>query len=193
MACARPGRPRPTSRAPPGGRRAHRPAPRARPGHRDRGRRHRRCGGGGGARAGPAPGRDRARRLGRRRLGALAAGRHGAGRRSVPGWRVTVRCEGARADVLDALVRSEAPWLRAGPSELAEAVELCALPAVTAVPSVLVGDLESAAAAAAAGAGVLVLVGGWDDAALGRLREALWPRVLVERVALPPGLEVDLA
>ena len=113
--------------------------------------------------------------------------------RSVPGWRVTVRCEGARADVLDALVRSEAPWLRAGPGKLAEAVELCALPAVTAVPSVLVDDLEGATEAAATGAGDLVLAGGWDDAALGRLRAALWPRPMVERVALPPGLEVDLA
>ena len=113
--------------------------------------------------------------------------------RDVPGWRVTVRHEGPRADVLDALVRSGSPWLRAEPEGLVEAAGLCALPAVDAVPSVAVPDLEAALAAVAGGACDLVLAGGWDDEALGRLREALGPRRLLERVALPPGLDVDRA
>ena len=113
--------------------------------------------------------------------------------RDVPGWRVTVQHEGPRADVLDALVRSGSPWLRAAPEGLVEAAALCALPAVDAVPSVVVPDLEAALAAVAGGARDLVLAGGWDDEALGRLREALRPRRLLERVALPLGLDVDRA
>jgi FO synthase len=96
--------------------------------------------------------------------------------------------------VLDALARTGAAWLRTTPERLAEAVTLCGLPALDAVASVAVADHEEALAVVAAGARDLV-VDGWGAAALGALRDALAARGhdLVERVALPPGLEVDAA
>lgn len=112
--------------------------------------------------------------------------------RAVPGWRITLCCEGSRAGVLDALARTRAPYLRATPERLELAVQLAALPGIAARASVVAGGLDEALAAVAAGAGDLLL-DGWDDESLGRLRDALEPIGLVERVAFPPGLEIDEA
>ena len=50
--------------------------------------------------------------------------------RGVAGWRITVRHEGPRADVLDALARTGAAFLRTDPEQLEEAIELGWLPGV---------------------------------------------------------------
>jgi len=118
---------------------------------------------------------------------ALALGEAGT-----PGWRLTVRHTGSRAEVLDALARTGAPWLRTTPDRVAEAVSVTDLPALDAVVSVEAADLDAAVAAVRAGALDLV-VGDWDDEDLGALRDALAPARLVERTALPPGVEIDAA
>jgi len=110
--------------------------------------------------------------------------------RGVGGWRISVRHRGARADVLDALVRSRAAYLRTSAATLAEARALADLPDMAVAVSVPAGDLAEALALAAAGAHDLVL-SDWDDEALGALRDALAPRTLTERVALPPEVTVD--
>lgn len=110
--------------------------------------------------------------------------------RGVPGWRITVRHTGGRAEVLDALARTGARWLRTDPARVAEAATITDLPGLTAAVSVPVADLDEAVAAVRAGA-LDLLVGDWDDEALGALREALAPARLVERVALPLHVEID--
>jgi len=112
--------------------------------------------------------------------------------RGVGGWRITVRHRGARADVLDALVRSRAAYLRTSPATLAEARALADLPDMAVAVSVPAGDLAEALALVTAGADDLVL-SDWDDEALGALRDALAPRTLTERVALPLETSVDEA
>jgi 7,8-didemethyl-8-hydroxy-5-deazariboflavin synthase CofH subunit len=116
---------------------------------------------------------------------ALALGEAGT-----PGWRLTVLHDGTRAEVLDALVRTGAPWLRTTPDRVAEAATITDLPALGATVSVEVGTVDEAVAAVRAGAGDLV-VGEWDDDRLGELRDALAPARLVERVALPLFTEID--
>jgi FO synthase len=110
--------------------------------------------------------------------------------RGVPGWRIAVRQEGPREVVLDALLRARAAYLRADPGRLEEAVALCRLPGSEAICSVEVVDARTARAALDAGAGDLVLDGA-DDEALGRLRDALAPDPLAERVTIPPGVPLD--
>lgn len=110
--------------------------------------------------------------------------------RGVDGARVTVRHEGSRAQVLDAVARAQAAYLRTDRDRLAEAVAICALPALRARASVTVADLDEAVAAVRAGAGDLV-VSGWTGEDLARLRDALAPVPVVERTALPPGTRVD--
>ncbi|MEW6583912.1 MAG: 5-amino-6-(D-ribitylamino)uracil--L-tyrosine 4-hydroxyphenyl transferase CofH, partial [Actinomycetota bacterium] len=110
--------------------------------------------------------------------------------RGVAPWRITVAADGSRADVLDALARTRAPYLRASAATLETAVALASLPGLSAVASVPASDVASALAAVGAGAGDLLL-DGWDDAALAALRDALEPVVLMERTVLPPGVEID--
>jgi FO synthase len=110
--------------------------------------------------------------------------------RGVAGWRITVRRTDDRAAVLDALVRSGAAFLRTDADGIEEAIELCWLPGIDARVSVAVDDLGGALDAIAAGATDLV-VGDWDAGAVAALRDALAPRALVERTALPPGTEID--
>src|SRR5262249_43919668 len=110
--------------------------------------------------------------------------------RGVPGWRIAVRQEGRREVVLDALLRARAAYLRADPARLEGAVGLCRLPGSEAACSVGVPGAGAARAALAAGAGDLVLDGA-DDGALGRLRDALTPASLAERVTIPPGVPLD--
>jgi FO synthase len=117
--------------------------------------------------------------------GAMAL--HEAG---VAGWRITVRHEGPRAAVLDALSRSSAAFLRAEPSRVEEAIELGWLPGITTRVSVVAGSLEDALDAIAAGA-VDLVVGDWGPDEVAALREAIAPRALVERTALPPEVDVD--
>ena len=110
--------------------------------------------------------------------------------RGVAGWRITVRHDGPRADVLDALARTGAAFLRTGPEQLEEAIELGWLPGVSTRVSVVVGSLTEALDAIAAGA-VDLVVGDWDPDAVAALRDAIAPRALIERTALPPGVEID--
>jgi len=110
--------------------------------------------------------------------------------RGVAGWRITVRHSGPRAEVLDALTRTGAAFLRTDPAGLEEAIELGWLPGVTTRVSVEVSSLEEALDAIAAGAADLV-VGDWTPEQVGALRDALSPRALVERTALPPETEID--
>jgi FO synthase len=110
--------------------------------------------------------------------------------RGVAGWRITVRHEGARADVLDALVRTGAAFLRTTPAGLEEAIELGWLPGIATRVSVVVASHEEALDAIAAGAADLV-IGDWDADRVGALRDALAPRPLLERTALPPETEID--
>ena len=108
----------------------------------------------------------------------------------VAGWRITVRHAGARADVLDALVRSGAAFLRTTPAGIEEAIELGWLPGTATRVSVVVTTPAQALDAIAAGAADLV-VGDWGPDEVGALRDAIAPRPLVERTALPPEAEID--
>ncbi len=110
--------------------------------------------------------------------------------RGVPGWRISVRRTGARADVLDALVRTGAAFLRTDADGLEEAIELGWLPGISTRVSVTVDSLAEALDAIAAGA-VDLVVGDWDPQQVGALRDAIAPRALIERTALPPETEID--
>ena len=108
----------------------------------------------------------------------------------VAGWRITVRHSGPRAAVLDALTRTKAAFLRTDHAGLEEAIELGWLPGITTRVSVEVNSLEGALDAIAAGAADLV-VGDWAPEQVGALRDAIAPRPLIERTALPPEAEID--
>ena len=110
--------------------------------------------------------------------------------RGVGGWRITVRHSGPRADVLDALVRTGAAFLRTDPAGLEVAIELGWLPGIATRVSVEVADLAQALDAIAAGA-VDLVVGDWSADQVAALRDAIAPRALVERTALPPETEID--
>ena len=107
-----------------------------------------------------------------------------------PGWLITVVNTGASEMVLDALARTEAAYLRTARSTVKAATALCSLPAIDAVVSVFVDDVDQAEAVVGEGAGDLLLRD-WDADRIGELRERLAPHGLVERTALPPGLEID--
>jgi len=107
------------------------------------------------------------------------------------GRRLTVRHTAPRAEIIDALARSRAPWLRTDRDRVPEAVSITGLPALHATVSVAVDDIDQAVAAVRGGAGDL-LIGDWDDEAIGALREALAPGRLVERTALPLFCEIDV-
>jgi FO synthase len=110
--------------------------------------------------------------------------------RGVAGWRITVRHQGDRAEVLDALVRTGAAFLRTTPGGLEEAIELGWLPGIATRVSLVVSTLEEALDAIAGGA-VDLVVGDWDAERMGALRDALAPRALLERTALLPEAEID--
>lgn len=112
--------------------------------------------------------------------------------RGVAGWRITVRHRGPRAAVLDALARSGAAFLRTDAEGLEEAIELGWLPAISTRVSVEVDTLAEALDAVAAGA-VDLVVGDWGPEEVAALRDALAPRPLVERTALPPETDIDAA
>jgi FO synthase len=112
--------------------------------------------------------------------------------RGVGSWRITVRHTGRREDVLDALARTGAPFLRTGPDRLGEAVEICGLPGVCAVAQLEAATLGEAVVAAGDGIDDLV-VAEWDDTTVGALRDALPQVRLIERGAFPVALPVDAA
>ncbi|MGI9649124.1 MAG: 5-amino-6-(D-ribitylamino)uracil--L-tyrosine 4-hydroxyphenyl transferase CofH [Acidimicrobiia bacterium] len=108
----------------------------------------------------------------------------------IDGWRLTVRNDGPTEQVLDAVTRSRASFLRTGRSRVAEAAELAAFPSVSTRVSVFVDSVEEALAAVKAGATDLMLRG-WDGESIGDLREAVTPVPLLERTALAPGIDLD--
>jgi 7,8-didemethyl-8-hydroxy-5-deazariboflavin synthase CofH subunit len=112
--------------------------------------------------------------------------------RGIAGWRITVIHSGPRAEVLDALARTGARFLRTDHAGVADAASITDLPALSAVVSVGVSDVDEAVAAVRAGAGDL-LIDAWTDERIGELREAVSPARLVERGALPLGVEIDAA
>ena len=107
-------------------------------------------------------------------------------------WRLTIRNDGSKESILDALARSRARYLRARRSEIDAALHLTALPGIDSAVSVFVDDLEQAGAAVADGATDLVFRD-WSAERIGELREALAPVELVERTAFPLGIEIDEA
>jgi FO synthase len=111
-------------------------------------------------------------------------------RRGVPGWRITVIDTGDRDAVLDAVSRTRAAFLRTGRSSVTEAAALAALPGLDVRVSVFVDTVADAVAAVDAGATDLLLRA-WDTESVGALRDALPPGALVERSAVPPGIDVD--
>ncbi len=107
-------------------------------------------------------------------------------------WRVTVRHSGSRADTLDVLVRTGAAYLRTDLTRITEATALCGLPSCGARAQIEAEDVDAAADAVALGVDDVV-VDDWDDAAVALLRDRIAPDVLVERAALPPFLDIDIA
>ncbi|MDH3469806.1 MAG: 5-amino-6-(D-ribitylamino)uracil--L-tyrosine 4-hydroxyphenyl transferase CofH [Acidimicrobiia bacterium] len=112
--------------------------------------------------------------------------------KGVPGWRLTIVDSGQREEVLDALARSGAAFLRTKRSTVADAAMLVGLPAIDARASVFVDSVEDAVDACRSGAGDLLLRD-WDTESIGALRDVLAPDRLVERSAFPVGLTVDEA
>mgnify|MGYP001317710814 CR=1 FL=1 len=110
--------------------------------------------------------------------------------KGVAGWRITVRDTGVRAEGLDALTRSGAAFLRTDAGRLQEAIEIGWLPGISTRVSIAVDTPAEALDAIAAGA-VDLVVGDWDADQVGALRDAIAPRPLVERTALPPETEID--
>ena len=113
---------------------------------------------------------------------------HDAG---IAGSRITVRNTGPKRDVLDAVVRAAAAWVRAESADVAAVVALADLPAVSVTISAPVETLEEALRAVADGAGDLVIPHTWSDEEIGRLRDALTGHLLVERTALPLLTGID--
>ncbi|MGH8950478.1 MAG: 5-amino-6-(D-ribitylamino)uracil--L-tyrosine 4-hydroxyphenyl transferase CofH [Acidimicrobiia bacterium] len=112
--------------------------------------------------------------------------------KGVPGWRITVLGEGSKESILDALARSRASFVRSARSETSEIASLAQLPALEVAVSVFVDDVSQALRAVEQGATDLLLRD-WDIERIGELREALGDRSLVERTALPVGIEIDEA
>ncbi|MEX1004410.1 MAG: 5-amino-6-(D-ribitylamino)uracil--L-tyrosine 4-hydroxyphenyl transferase CofH [Acidimicrobiia bacterium] len=111
-------------------------------------------------------------------------------RRGVSGWRITVVAGDAWEITLDAVARLGAGFLRVGRSSVAEWVRRIDLPGLEVTVSVFVDDVDQAVAAVAAGAGDLILRD-WSGERIGELRDALEGRMLTERGAFPPGVEID--
>ena len=118
------------------------------------------------------------------------AGAHALARRAIGGWRITICDTGRREDVLDALARTGAAYLRAAGADWARTVSLCGLPASGARAQAEVDDVDAALAAIDAGMDDLV-VDQWDDGTVARLRDHTDVR-LVERAPFPPDVAIDL-
>jgi FO synthase len=112
--------------------------------------------------------------------------------RGVPGWRITVLGEGAREEILDAVARSHARFVRCGRSEASAMAAITGLPAIESSVSVFVDDVPQAIKAVEHGAADLLLRD-WDAERIGELRAAMGDRLLVERPVFPLGVEIDEA
>lgn len=112
--------------------------------------------------------------------------------RGVEGWQITVMDEGRRSEVLDALARSSASYLRTGRSKVADAVDLASLPGLATEVSVFVDTVQDAVDAISYGASDLLLRD-WETGQIGELRDELREYTLVERTAVPLSVTVDVA
>ena len=112
--------------------------------------------------------------------------------RDVAGWRLTVNLVDNQDQTLDALVRTGAAFLRTPRSSVADAAGRMDRPGLDVRISVFVDDVAQALAAIGAGAADLLLRD-WDSERLGELRDALGDTQLVERTALPIGVDIDEA
>jgi FO synthase len=110
-------------------------------------------------------------------------------RRGISGGRITVLDGGEWEPLLDAVTRTGAGFVRTGRSRVSDLAARLDLPGLETRVSVFVDDVDQAVAAVGAGARDLLLRD-WDADRLGRLRQAQ-EHDLVERAALPPGLEID--
>lgn len=106
-------------------------------------------------------------------------------------WRLTVLDEGSREEVLNAVARTRARFLRTTRSSVARAAGLASLPAVDAAVSVFVDDVVQALEAVEEGATDLLLRD-WSQERIGELRDRL-DVPLVERPLFGVGLEIDSA
>jgi 7,8-didemethyl-8-hydroxy-5-deazariboflavin synthase CofH subunit len=106
-------------------------------------------------------------------------------------WRLTIVDDGTREEVLDAIARTKAAYLRTSRSGVARAAELTALPSLDTALSVFVDDVHQAIDAVGKGARDLLLRD-WSQERIGELRQAL-DVPLVERSLFPVGLEIDEA
>ena len=106
-------------------------------------------------------------------------------------WRLTILDNGSREEVLDALARTRAAYLRVARSSVGEAAALAELPAISTSVSVFVDDVGQALEAVAGGATDLLLRD-WSLERIGELRDAL-DHQFVERTAFPLGIEIDEA
>jgi len=111
-------------------------------------------------------------------------------KRGVPGWRITVHYTEEDEALIEALARTGAAYLRTPRSQVTAALERAGLPGLRVTISVFCDDVPQAMEAIDAGAGD-VLLRDWDQERLGELRMAVGERGLVERTALPVGLEID--
>ena len=112
-------------------------------------------------------------------------------KRGIAGWRITVVDDPDRPDqVLDAVVRCRAAFLRVGRSGVADAVERMDLPDLDVAVSVFVDDVAQSRAAVQAGATDLLLRD-WDVERIGELRTVLSDHVVIERTAVPAGVGID--
>lgn len=111
----------------------------------------------------------------------------------IPGWRLTINAaQAGREEVLDALARTGAAYLRVLRSRVVELADIVTLPSIESAISVFVDDLEQAMGAIDSGATDLLLRD-WDTEAVGLLRQAVSPHHLVERSALSPRVSIDEA
>ncbi len=108
----------------------------------------------------------------------------------IPGWRITVLDQGTRTEVLDAVARSGAAFLRTGRSSVRHASSIAGLPGVDVSVSVFVDSVEDGVRAVQDGATDLLLRD-WDAEQIGQLRDAVGD--IVERTALPVHVDVDRA
>ena len=108
------------------------------------------------------------------------------------GWRITVVDTADRAEVLDAVARGRASYLRTRRSRVEAAASIAALPGVEAKVSVFVDSPADALRAVSGGARDL-LFRGWDTEAIAELRESLSEFEFIERGAIPPSVTVDEA
>ena len=113
-------------------------------------------------------------------------------RAAVGGWRLTVVAGDTWELTLDAVARLSPAFVRVGRSAVGEWRERLDLPGLEVTISVFVDDVAQAVAAVAAGAGDLILRD-WSGDRIGEMRDALSPRMVVERSVFGLGIDIDMA